>query len=375
MTGRRALAVDGGNTKTIAVVAGGGPGRARRRAARAARDIYGAPSPAARWRRSRRAVAAALAEAGVPAAGRRGGGLQPRGADWPEDFALLERELPERLGLRETPLVVNDALGALRGGLARLGRRRGRRAAPTTRSARAAPTGASSTSASGPTARAAATSPATALRAVYRADLDLGPPTVLVERALALYGAADGIALLHEFTRRGGLRRPTQDRLAPVVLDAADEGDAVARRSSPQGPRAGRAGARLRGARGLPLAGTRVVLTGRVLEHPTPRLADAAMAELPGAVAVRHGAPPVAGALLLAFDRIGARDGDAAALAAALPTRTEGAPDGWDRPRARDEGLPRRRASPSTTSSSRSATASSWSSSGRRAAASRRCCG
>ena len=42
------------------------------------------------------------------------------------------------------------------------------------------------------------------------------------------------------------------------------------------------------------------------------------MAELPGAVPVRDGPPPVAGALLLALDRLGV-DVDAAAVAAGLP--------------------------------------------------------
>jgi hypothetical protein len=56
----------------------------------------------------------------------------------------------------------------------------------------------------------------------------------------------------------------------------------------------------------LPLDGLRVVLSGRVLAHPTERLAAAAMAELPGAIAVRHPAPPVAGAVLLSLDQIGA---------------------------------------------------------------------
>ena len=45
------------------------------------------------------------------------------------------------------------------------------------------------------------------------------------------------------------------------------------------------------------------------------------MAELPGAIPVRHGPPPVAGALLLALDRLGVR-GDAAAVAAGLPFPT-----------------------------------------------------
>jgi hypothetical protein len=54
-----------------------------------------------------------------------------------------------------------------------------------------------------------------------------------------------------------------------------------------------------------------------VFEHPTARLAAATMAELPGAVPVRGGPPPIAGALLLAYDRLGVAV-DASAVAAGL---------------------------------------------------------
>jgi hypothetical protein len=69
---------------------------------------------------------------------------------------------------------------------------------------------------------------------------------------------------------------------------------------------------------GLVTDGLRAVLTGGVFGHPTDRLAEATMAELPGAVAVRHPAPPIAGALLLALDRVGVSV-DAATVAAGLP--------------------------------------------------------
>ena len=72
----------------------------------------------------------------------------------------------------------------------------------------------------------------------------------------------------------------------------------------------------------MPLEGTRVVLTGGVFEHPTDRLAATTMAELPGAVPVRGGPPPIAGALLLALDRLGVAV-DASVVAAGLQT-----PDG-----------------------------------------------
>jgi len=319
---RCVLAVDGGNTKTIAVVAAydAGTGAAITGVGRAGcADIYGAPSPAAALEEVEAAVDAALAEAGLQASDLAAAAFSLAGADWPEDFLLLERELPERLGLRETPIVVNDSLGALRSGSPDWA---GVAVVAGTYNAIGARRADGEVFHIGfwPDGAGGRDIAREGLRAVYRAELDLGPPTVLVGRTLALYGAADGIALLHEFTRRGGLQVRDQDRLAPVVLDAADDGDAVAREIVAAKGRVLGEQARVCATRaGLALDGARVVLTGRVLEHPTPLLADAVMAQLPGAVAVRHGAPPVLGALLLAFDRIGlARDGDAAALAAAL---------------------------------------------------------
>jgi N-acetylglucosamine kinase-like BadF-type ATPase len=127
------------------------------------------------------------------------------------------------------------------------------------------------------------------------------------------------VARRRESTRRGGLPANEQDRLAPVVLDAADEGDAIARAivegmGSVLGRQARACAAQLE----LPIAGVRVVLTGGVFGHPTERLAATTMAELPGAIPVRGGPPPVAGALLLALDRLGVRV-DEAAVAAGLP--------------------------------------------------------
>jgi N-acetylglucosamine kinase-like BadF-type ATPase len=147
----------------------------------------------------------------------------------------------------------------------------------------------------------------------------MAPPTVLTERALAIFGAGDALGLLHAFTRRGGLAEPESDRLTPVLLDAADEGDAVAREIVAEtGAVLGRQAQACATRVGLPLEGTRVVLAGGVFSHPTTRLADATMAQLPGAVAVRDPVPPIAGALLLALDRLGVRV-EAATVAAALP--------------------------------------------------------
>ena len=158
-----------------------------------------------------------------------------------------------------------------------------------------------------------------AIQAVMRQADGRGPATSLTSRVLAHFGVTDAALLVFEVYYYD-LRRRLIAGLGPAIQASVDEGDAVAREIVAAKGRVLGEQARVCATRaGLPLDGARVVLTGRVLEHPTPLLADAVMAQLPGAAAVRHGAPPVLGALLLAFDRIGlARDGDAAALAAGL---------------------------------------------------------
>src|SRR5215211_2505461 len=106
------LGVDGGNTKTLALVAQGdgviiGTGRA------GCGDIYGATSPAAAIAEIEHAVDAALREAGIQPAELRAGAFSLAGADWPEDFRLLEDSMHAR-SYGQNTLVVNDAIGALR---------------------------------------------------------------------------------------------------------------------------------------------------------------------------------------------------------------------------------------------------------------------
>ena len=197
------------------------------------------------------------------------------GADWPEDFALLEGALRERLGLRRR---------------AARGQRRDRRAAR-----RARPTGPAISVVSGTYNAVGARHPdgrvfhlgfwpdgaggrdlaRAGLRAVYHAALRMGPATALTERALALFGAPDAIDLLHAFTRRGGLAEPRPTGSRPRVLDVADAGDAVAQAIvAREGPHPRPPGARVRAASSTCRStGTRVVLAGGVFGHPTDRLA------------------------------------------------------------------------------------------------------
>jgi N-acetylglucosamine kinase-like BadF-type ATPase len=298
------LGVDGGNTKTLAAVAGAdgvtrGMGRA------ACSDIYNAATPERGMDEIQDAARQALAAAGIAADAIGAAAFSLAGADWPEDFALLEAGLQDRLGLVAPPLIVNDALGALRTGSPDW---TGIAVVSGTYNAVGARNDRGEVFHLGfwPDGAGGRHLGRSGLDAVYRAALGIAPATALSERAFALYGVRDAIALLHEFTRRGGLTDAEHDRLAPMLLDIADDGDAVAQGIVADAGRVLGMQARASAAQlELPLDGTRVVLTGGVFAHPTDRLAAATMAELPGAVPVRFGPPPIAGALLLAYDRLG----------------------------------------------------------------------
>src|SRR6266487_834908 len=107
--------VDGGNTKTIAVlarldgtVAGVGSGGCA--------DIHNAPSPAQGVGEVVQAVVASLNAAAARPADLAAATFSLAGADWPEDFSFLRQEIVRRLELTVEPSIVNDAIGAIRGG-------------------------------------------------------------------------------------------------------------------------------------------------------------------------------------------------------------------------------------------------------------------
>jgi N-acetylglucosamine kinase-like BadF-type ATPase len=303
--GRRLLVgVDGGNTKTVALVADAdgtvvGSGWA------GCSDIYNAPSPGAALDAVRDATLAALSEAGASGADVAAACFGLAGADWPEDFELIRRELRPRLDLESEPLVVNDAIGAIRAGTTdgvgvsvvcgTYGIAGARNAAgevfhlgfwPDSTGAR--PLGRS------------------ALEAVWRSGLGTGPETTLTERALNLYGASSPLGLLHEYTRRGGLPAGAEGKMAAVVLDEAEAGDPVAYAIV---ERQGRilAAEALACARMVGMAGSpfRLVLAGGVMRHPTRLLADVIAEGVPEADPVRSTDEPVVGSLLFAFDEAG----------------------------------------------------------------------
>ncbi len=300
------LGVDGGNTKTIALIARSdgtvvGVGRA------GCSDIYTNAEADIPLAEIERAVAQAYTTAGIAAGTVGVGGFSLAGADWPEDYTFLETAMLQR-GLARRAVVVNDAVGALWAG---------------------APAGAAVGVACGTGAAIAARAPdgrvwhtswwqepqgahqlgVRALRAVYRADLGIGPPTTLTAAVLRHFEQDTVEEVLHLFTVRGGIHPPDArvSLLARALLDAAQAGDPVAREiAHAQGVALGDyalAAARRVGIADLPFT---LVLTGGVLRHPEPVLPAALIARVleaaPAATPLYSPFEPVVGALFLALE-------------------------------------------------------------------------
>jgi N-acetylglucosamine kinase-like BadF-type ATPase len=301
------LGVDGGNSKTIALVATAdgtivGSGRG------GCADIYGAASPRAAAEAVAAAVAAALQAANLRREDLAASCFSLAGADWPEDFAFWRRVL-QRRQYKNKVVVVNDAIGALYAGL---------------------PSGIGVVVACGTGAATGARGAGgelwhssfwqetqgssqlgyKTLRAVYRAELGLGSATSLTGRVLAFFELASVAQVLHQMTARQ--RRPAIpiERLARALLDEAQAGDAVAQdivqeHGASLGDYAVVAARRV-GIEPLPFT---LVLTGGVLRHPSPLLGQAIVARVqataPAVQAVTSQFEPAVGALLLARESAG----------------------------------------------------------------------
>jgi N-acetylglucosamine kinase-like BadF-type ATPase len=325
------LGVDAGNTKTVALVAHAdgtivGAGRA------GCGDIYAAAThdgiPALE-----EAVLAALGACGARPADIGAGVFSMAGADWPEDFVFIQNAI-RTYGFGRAITVYNDAFGALRAG-----------SADGTGVVVVCGTGAA-TGGRGPDGRIWHTSfwqgpqggfelGRKALKAVFRAELGIEPPTALSSAVLEFFGQPDVAAVLHMFTARNGAR-PTQARhLVRVLLDVADRGDAPARQIVREhGAALGEyalVAARQVGIANEPFT---LVLAGGVLRHPSPLLAEALVSRVRAAApqvrVVRSQLEPVIGALLLALEAAGATIGDGvkARLEATMPPAAFFATDG-----------------------------------------------
>ncbi len=315
------LGVDGGNTKTHALVTDL-EGNVLGRGDAGTADIHNSePEPA--LVEIVRACTAALAAAGATAADLAAAAFGLAGADWPEDFELLQRELTLRLRLPTEPVIVNDAIGPLRCGSDDAV---GVAAVIGTYCAVGARNEAGEIFHLGfwPDSTGAFALGSEALAAIWRNMLGLAPETSLLDRALERWGRSDAHDLLYAFTQIGGLPSSERGRFAADVLDEAEAGDAVARSIVDLiGARCGdyaRVSAQRTGQFGRPF---RLVLCGGVLRHPSRLLAEAILARVPDAIPVYPDVEPVVGALLIAADSVGARP-DRATIRGALDWSKEG---------------------------------------------------
>jgi N-acetylglucosamine kinase-like BadF-type ATPase len=275
----------------------------------------------------REAAAAAVAQAGV-GPGRAAllyGGLT--GADWPDEYALLQGRVAA-LGLAERVEVTNDSIVALRGGTS-------------------APYGAVLVAGTGGNCAVRAPGGASfiyhyyhddelqggsalgrhTLRAIYRAATGREPETALTAAVLGELGLPDVDALLRADCE-GRLAAGQVAGLAPLLLACAHAGDEVAARIV-GGFGRGLAELVAAGLRRLGLVETplEVVLSGSVFKGPG-RLLQAAIglelrAAAPRAWLVDARYEPVVGALLLGLEALG-REGGASAAAIELGAARHG---------------------------------------------------
>jgi N-acetylglucosamine kinase-like BadF-type ATPase len=228
VTTRRFLAVDAGNSKTVALVTDDeGTVLGRGRGGRG--DIYGAATVDDALAAVFDAVAAALSAAGIGAADVDSAAFRLAGVDYPEDAEFWGGHVRSRLAGLSRWSIKNDGFASLRlldgSGVA-----------------------VSITVGTGPAVAARSQDGReecsgwfvfddlgggglgnSALAAVVRAWMGDAPATSLTDAMTTLYGVADAWELRHEFTRRFGARPGTELwKAARVVLSAADAGDEVA---------------------------------------------------------------------------------------------------------------------------------------------------
>lgn len=304
-SGELLLGVDGGNTKTAALLAGS-DGRLLGRGEAGCSDIYGAESPEEALLALDRAISEACEYAGAEKAAIRRAVLCVAGADWPEDVRFLECEA-RSLGVAGSVAVYNDAFGPLRAGSPDF-------VGVSVVCGTGAATGARSRSGAlwhtswWQEPHGARQLGQKALRAVYRAELGIGQPTSMTAAMLDAYGAASVEALLHAATARGHAPFSTEPA-ARILTAQAAEGDVVAAgilqtHGSELGAYA------VVAARRVGLSGERfpLVLAGSVM--PAAGILRDAVVETflsaeRGAWPVVPTLSPAAGALLLSFDAEG----------------------------------------------------------------------
>ncbi len=302
---RLLLGVDGGATKTVALVADGsgevlGAGRA------GSSDIHGeTPSQAVDnivtgVREALRAADATAGDLGTCVLGL-------CGADWPEDVAYYQAALRSRLPLAETPMVTNDAFNSLRAGTddgVGVALVLGTGGAIAARG----PDGAEWFSGERMERAGALELGRVAFDALMRAEYADGPRPAYEPAALRVFEADSVEAMVYAITRTGGTGYRSVARLAPALLDAAHDGDATSQELVREHGRRMASYVRAAGQRvGLADHHKRVVLAGGLLRNQGSHLKEAVRADLRDYVVATSSLEPVFGALLMAGDRSGLR--------------------------------------------------------------------
>ncbi|HEV2581109.1 MAG TPA: hypothetical protein VGT44_09670, partial [Ktedonobacteraceae bacterium] len=277
-------------------------------------DIYNAPMEGTPWPDSasaaianiEAAVEAALRSAQIEASDIETAVFSMAGADWPEDFALLQAAMRVR-GYGRKLIVQNDALGVLHAGVA-----------DNVGVSVVCGTG-GATGARGPDGRTWHSSAwqdqvqgssmlsRKAVDAVVRSELGIDPPTSLTRLFLEYFGLESVEEMLHLQTGRG-LHLPKRlDGLTRFLLDEAEAGDEVAKNVVLEHGQ-GLGNYAVVGARYVSLEGTpfTLVLAGGVLRHPSTLLADTIIARVrstsPDVRPIRCRFEPVIGVLFSALE-------------------------------------------------------------------------
>jgi N-acetylglucosamine kinase-like BadF-type ATPase len=299
------LAVDAGNSKTVALVVDG-EGTVLGRGRGGCGDIYGAPSVPEALDAVLGAVRTARREAGVSTADLASAAFRLAGVDYPEDAAFWDEQLSQRLPELGARSIKNDGFASLRlldgsGVAVSITVGTGPAVAARSRDGREECSGMFVFDDLGGGGLGNA-----ALAAVCRAWMGLGPATVLTDELCALFGVTDAWELRHTFTRRFGAR-PHSDlwRASRAVLAAAVAGDDVATQIVARQATAFVGYAQWCARRvGVDLASGElpVLLNGSVATSEHPAMRDALVAELarvaPGVPVTLAHASPLSGVVL-----------------------------------------------------------------------------
>ena len=306
------LGVDAGNTKTVALIARldgtiVGSGRS------GCGDIYNAGSPKKALLNVDEAVASAMRASLCRKADIVSAVFSMAGADWPEDFGVIQATLLKKKYGKRT-IIVNDAVGSLKAGATDdwgVAVSNGTGAAISARSP-AGKTWHASWWQEGGGGRSLGEN---ALRAVYRSELGIRGKTDLTRAICNFYALPTVEAVLHRFTRRVD-RASNTAPLARLVLDLAEEGDPIAREIViAEGQNLGDyalAAARKVGIEDQPFP---LILTGSVFKHESPLLKNSMLdrirARTKGVTVHMSELEPCAGALLIALKEVNVRAGEA----------------------------------------------------------------